>query len=41
MSLAALEWTKPKSHFLKSVSLIKQRNNFVGSPNCLAQISAR
>jgi hypothetical protein len=28
-------------HFLKGVSLIKQRNNFVGSPNCLAQISAR
>jgi len=28
-------------HFLKSVSLIKQRNNFEGSPNCLAQISAR
>jgi hypothetical protein len=28
-------------HFLKGVSLIKRRNNFVGSPNCLAQISAR
>ena len=33
MTLAALDWTKPKSTFV-SASLIKQRNNFAGSPNC-------